>query len=111
VSAAYHNPPVPSASAHFDSRQLNLDSKWSFPEGVVSAGGTLTGWTYLAFAQSISSFTAWLLFVFALASFILGIFATVRQSRWWLVIVFMAFLLLLCLSASTEGCVGDPCPL
>jgi hypothetical protein len=111
VNAAYNNSPAPNASPHFDSRQLNLGSKWSFPEGIVSAGGTLTGWTYLALAHTITSFTAWLLFVFALASFILSIFATVKQSRWWLAIVFLAFVLLLCLAATTEGCVTDPCPL
>jgi hypothetical protein len=112
VNVAYQNPPAPTASVHYDHpRPASLEWKWSFPEGIFSAAGTVTGWLYLALAHSISGITAWLLFVFALASFILSIFASVKQSRWWILITILAFALLLCLSTATEGCVGDPCPL
>jgi len=83
VNVAYHNPPVSTASAHRDHpRPASLKRKWSFSEGIISTAGTFTGWLYLALAHSISGITAWLLFVFALASFILSIFASVKQSRW-----------------------------
>jgi hypothetical protein len=81
------------------------------PEGLAASASSLTGWLYMSFAHTITSDMAWVLFLFALASFILSIFATVKHSRLWALITLVAFVLLLLLAASTEGCIGSPCPL
>ena len=73
--------------------------------------GTLAGTFYMATAHSISGAMAWVLFLVAIASFVLSIFAAGKQSRWWCILTVLAFVLILVIASSTEGCTRDPCPL
>ena len=80
-------------------------------EGAVASFNTLIGWLYLVLAHSITGGVAWLLFLCGVAAFLLSIFASVKQSRWWFGVTVMAFVLLITLAHATEGCASDPCPL
>lgn len=90
---------------------MGLDSRRISPEGLIACAGSFTGWLYMAKAHWISSGFAWVLFLLALASFILSIFASIKQSRWWFTVTLVAFALLLYLVGATEGCTGSPCPI
>lgn len=80
-------------------------------EGIFSAAATTIGSVYLETAHSIGSGMAWLVFLFALSSFILSIFASVKQNRLWFIVTIFAFILLQRLAAATAACVTNPCPL
>ena len=90
---------------------VNLRRKLPSLEGTVASLNTLAGWLYLVLAHSITGGVAWLLFVCGVSAFLLSIFASVKQSRWWFAVTFMAFVLLMTLSHATEGCPTNPCPL
>jgi hypothetical protein len=111
VSAASHNSVTPGTTLPYSSLQVKLHWKGVSLEGAVASVSTLIGWVYLALAHSITGGVAWLLFLCGVAAFLLSIFASVKQSRWWFAVTLLAFLLLMTLSHATEGCATNPCPL
>ena len=80
-------------------------------EGSVSGIATLTCWVFVFRSHSVGSLAGWFLFFCSLSSYILSIFAAIKQSRWWFVVTVSAFILLILLSYVTGGCTTDPCPL
>ncbi len=79
-------------------------------DGIASVLGTLAGWLYLGRAHEIGAGVGWLLFLCGVAGFLLSIFAGVRHNRWWFSITLLAFVLLMTLAHTTEGCTY-PCAL
>ncbi len=80
-------------------------------EGFGSGIAMLICWVFLLRSHSIGSLAGWLLFFCSLSSYILSIFAAMKQTRWWFAITALAFVLLIFLSYITGGCTTDPCPL
>ena len=111
MSAASHNSVTPATTLPYSSLQVKLHWKGVSLEGGVAGLNTLVGSLYLIFARSITGGMAWLLFLCLIAAFLLSIFASVKQSRWWFAVTVLAFLLLMTLSHATEGCATNPCPL
>jgi hypothetical protein len=111
VSAASQNSVTPGATLPYARFQVNIHWKGLSLEGAIASFNTLIGWLYLVLANSITGGVAWLLFLCLVAAFLLSIFASVKQSRWWFAVTVLAFLLLMTLSHATEGCATNPCPL
>ena len=111
MSATYNNPVTPAAAVSQTHYTVDLRQKFPSLEGTVATLNTLAGWLYLVLAHSITSGVAWLLFLCGLSAFLLSIFASARQSRWWFAVTLISFVLLMTLSHATEGCASNPCPL